>query len=81
MPEWIFGYLQVVKRSNIALGIDPQVVGFFFRVLQIFMSSFFWGFFTIRIVLKHYVFIFVFGSKKISYFSKILTKLQHKPHN
>lgn len=39
MPEWIFGYLQVVKRSNIALGIDPQVV--FFRVLQIFMSIFF----------------------------------------
>lgn len=29
MPEWIFGYLQVVKRSNIALGIDPQVVVFF----------------------------------------------------
>lgn len=52
MPEWIFGYLQVVKRSNIALGIDPQVV--FFRVLQIFMSSF--VFFTIRMSLYYICF-------------------------
>lgn len=37
MPEWIFGYLQVVKRSNIALGIDPQVVFLgFYKYLCLF---------------------------------------------
>lgn len=38
MPEWIFGYLQVVKRSNIALGIDPQVVflGFYKYLCLVF---------------------------------------------
>lgn len=42
MPEWIFGYLQVVKRSNIALGIDPQVVFLgFYKYLCLVLGGFF----------------------------------------